>query len=447
MNNFVFVLDTNRQPLKPCTPKRARQLLNSNKAAVFRQYPFVIILNQSVAPISSCLELRLDPGSKFTGFALVNPNNQVIWAMELEHRGQQISEDLTKRAGFRRSRRSRKTRYRQKRFNRSKPYGWLAPSLMHRVQTVETWIKRICRYSPVSVITIEKVKFDTQKLENPDIQGVEYQQGTLAGYTVREALLEHWGRQCAYCGVKDVPLQVEHIKPKSKGGTNRFSNLTLACQCCNQAKGNLAVGEFLKDKPEVLARLKKQTSQCLKDAAAVNSTRDKLFEVISESTKLPIQAGSGALAKLIRSKSNLPKAHWIDAGCNSLNEQPITLLTKQPLIVKCKGHGNRQSRRCNARGFPAITSIKIDASTGKKIVNYIKPKTVYTHAQTGDIVQVTIDSNRKHVLAGNYKARVKTPTRSGVEVVINGHRVSSKVFKFIHRGDGYDYSFDKPLLI
>ena len=241
MNNYVFIIDTNKQPLKPTTAKRARELLNKGKAAVFRRYPFTLILKRECQPTSSHLELRLDPGSKVTGFALVNSANEVIWGMELEHRGQQISAALTKRAGWRRSRRSRQTRYRKKRFNRSKPSSWLAPSLIHRVQTTETWIKRLCRYAPVSTITIERVKFDNQKLENPDLQGVEYQQGTLAGYTIREALLEHWGRKCAYCGAEGVPLQIEHIQPKSKSGSNRFSNLTLACQCCNQAKGNQPV--------------------------------------------------------------------------------------------------------------------------------------------------------------------------------------------------------------
>ena len=444
MNNYVFIIDTNKQPLKPTTPKRARELMSKGKAAVFRCYPFTLILKQEYEPTQPYLELRLDPGSKFTGFALVNPKNEVIWTMELEHRGQQISQSLTKRAGFRRSRRNRHTRYRKKRFNRSKPEGWLAPSLMHRVQTIETWIKRICRYTPVGTITIEKVKFDMQKLENPDIQEVEYQQGTLAGYTVREALLEHWKRKCAYCGVENVPLQIEHIKPKSKGGSNRFSNLTLACECCNQTKGNQSLEDFLANKPEVLHKIKSHCRKSLADAAAVNATRHKIFE-IAELTGLTIQAGNGALAKLVRAKSNLPKTHWIDAACNSINEQPIKLLTYQPLIVTCKGHGNRQAIRCNASGFPAIT-IKPNKQ-GQKIVSTVKPKQKYHHVKAGDIVNVTLKKDRKHIKSGTYTARVKTPTKTGVEVRINGHRISSNLFDFVHRHDGYDYSFAEPLSI
>ncbi len=444
MNNYVFIIDSNKNQLKPTTPRRARELMSKGKAAVFRRYPFTLILKHGATTTEPYLELRIDPGSRFTGFALVNLKNEVIWAMELEHRGQQISESLTKRAGFRRSRRNRNTRYRKKRFNRSKPEGWLAPSLMHRVQTIETWTGRICRYSPVATITIEKVKFDSQKLENPNIQGVEYQQGTLAGYTVREALLEHWSRKCAYCGVENVPLQIEHIKPKSKGGSNRFSNLTLACECCNQAKGNKPVEEFLANKPDVLKKIKSHCQKSASDAAAVNSTRNKIFE-IAKSTGLLVQAGSGALAKLVRNKSNLPKAHWIDAASNSINEQPVKLLTHQPLLVTCKGHGNRQAVRCNASGFPAIT-VKRDKQ-GNKVVIRVKPKQIYSHCKAGDIVNVTLEKDRKHIKAGAYTARVKTPTKKGVEVKINEHRISSNLFSFVHRSDGYDYTYVQPLFI
>ncbi len=444
MNNYVLIIDTNFQPLKPTTPRRARELLNKGKAAVFRRYPFTLILKQEYQPTLPYLELRIDPGSRVTGFALVNPKNEVIWGMELEHRGREISFSLVKRAGFRRSRRNRNTRYRKKRFNRSKPSGWLAPSLAHRVQTVITWIKRICRYAPVATITIEKVKFDTQKLENPDIQGVKYQQGTLAGYTVREALLEHWGRKCAYCGVENIPLQIEHIKPKSRCGSDRFSNLTLACECCNQAKGNQSIEEFLIDKPEVLKKIKQHCKKSLADAAAVNSTRNKIFD-IAKQTGLVVQAGSGALARFVRAKSNLPKTHWIDAAANSIDQQPIKLNTHQPLIVSCKGHGNRQAVRCNSSGFPAIT-IKKDKQ-GKKVVTKVKPKQIYTHVKAGDIVNVTLEKNRKHIKSGTYIARVKTPTNTGVEVKINGHRISSKLFSFIHRNDGYEYSFGAVLSI
>ena len=127
----VFVLDTNRRPLKPCHPARARQLLRDDKAAVFRRYPFTIILKRAVDdPAESSLRLKIDPGSQVTGLAIVDDKNgSVVFAAELSHRGQQIQGALSSRRQLRRGRRSRKTRYRKPRFsNRRRPEGWLPPS-------------------------------------------------------------------------------------------------------------------------------------------------------------------------------------------------------------------------------------------------------------------------------------------------------------------------------
>ena len=106
-----------------------------------------------------------------------------------------------------------------------------------RIGNTLTWVARLRRACPVSAFSQELVKFDLQKIENPEISGVEYQQGTLAGYELREYLLEKWGRKCAYCGKEDAPLQIEHIHPKARGGSDRVSNLTLACEPCNRRKG------------------------------------------------------------------------------------------------------------------------------------------------------------------------------------------------------------------
>jgi 5-methylcytosine-specific restriction endonuclease McrA len=141
-------------------------------------------------------------------------------AGELTHRGQAIRNNLLSRRQIRRSRRKRKTRYRQPRFqNRTRPQGWMAPSLLSRVNNVFTWAKRLINFTPVSGIVVETVRFDTQLMQHPEISGVEYQQGELAGYEAREYLLEKWGRTCAYCGTGNVVLEVEHIVPRVKGGS------------------------------------------------------------------------------------------------------------------------------------------------------------------------------------------------------------------------------------
>ena len=270
--NSVFVLDTNKKPLDPIHPGEARKLLRGGQAAIFRKYPFTIILKVAATEEPEPLRVKVDPGSTTTGIAVVNDaTGRVVWAANLQHRGQRIKDALLGRRAIRRSRRNRKTRYRTPRFlNRTRPQGWLAPSLQSRVDNSITWVKRLGMVSNTTTISMELVRFDMQQMDHPDISGVEYQQGELAGYEVREYLLEKFNRSCAYCQIENVPLQIEHIVPRARGGSNRVSNLTLACAPCNLKKGTRTAEEF--GYPDV----HKQARQPLKDAAAVNSTRWKL---------------------------------------------------------------------------------------------------------------------------------------------------------------------------
>ena len=210
---------------------------------------------------------------------------------------------------------------------------------MSRVFNIHTWVNRLCKIYPITALAFEMVKFDMQLMDNPEISGVEYQQGTLHGYEVREYLLEKHARKCAYCGKKDVPLEVEHIIPKARGGSNRISNLTLACQPCNTKKGKLLPDEIvdsvLRKKVEASAKKAKQT---LKDAASVNTIRWKIAETL-RGTGLPIIYGTGGKTKFHRTQSELPKTHHFDAACVAGSVNPPAHLSV--LHIKAKGYGQR----------------------------------------------------------------------------------------------------------
>ena len=173
----------------PCHPARVRQLLKAGKAKVFRKHPFTIILTEREGGHTQDTQLKIDAGSRTTGLALVGHfkrGKRLIWAGNLHHRGLQIKLDLESRQALRRSRRNRKTRYRPVRFdNRRRAKGWLPPSLMSRVHNIDTWCGKLWRYTLYNAISFEHVKFDMQKMENPEISGVEYQQGELQGYEVQ----------------------------------------------------------------------------------------------------------------------------------------------------------------------------------------------------------------------------------------------------------------------
>ena len=400
--------------MNPIHPSHAKKLLASNKAAIFRYYPFTLIMNRIVENIVTYpLTLKIDPGSKFTGIALVNNRDEVIWGMELQHRGLAIKDSLETRKGARRGRRARHTRYRQSRFlNRKRSEGWFAPSLKHRVLTTETWVKRLCKFAPIAAIVQELVRFDLQQLENPEISGIEYQQGELQGYEVREYLLNKWERKCAYCGAENIALQVEHIKPKAKGGTNRISNLCLACQKCNEKKGTQDIEKFLAEKPEVLRRILAQAKRPLKDAAACNCSRWALFHVL-KNIGLPVTTGSGGLTKFNRTKLGLPKNHWIDAACVGL-VKTLTLLTSKILSVKATGQGTRRLCRINKFGFPCS-----------------QPRTEYLHGwRTGDIA-----------VGKGVQGRVVVQSKTRLEIRVDGQRIGGQLKDFtkLHSKDSYSY--------
>jgi len=401
--------------MNPIHPAHARELMEKGKAAVFRTYPFTLIMQRVVDNIVTYpLSVRIDPGSKFTGISLVNNRDEVVWGMELQHRGLAIQDALETRKGVRRSRRARHTRYRQARFlNRKRPEGWLAPSLMHRVLTIETWVKRLIKFSPVAEIRQELVRFDLQQLENPEISGVEYQQGELRGYEVREYLLNKWERKCTYCQIENVPLQVEHIVPKAKNGTNRISNLCLACEKCNQKKGTSHIKDFLVKKPELLKKIQLQAKRPLKDAAAVNSTRWALFNRL-KLTALPVVKGSGGLTKFNRTKLGLPKTHWLDAACVGVVDT-LKILTTKILSVKATGKGTRKLCRINKFGFPCSN-----------------PRQAYQHGwQTGDIAT-----------GKGVTGRVVVQSATRLEIRVDGKRIGGKLndFKLLHSKDSYSYA-------
>ncbi len=88
----VFVVDATRRPLMPCRPARARRLLSQHRAAVLRRFPFTImLLSARPEAVVVPLRLKIDPGSRTTGLALVRETEQsgeVVWAAELSHRGE-----------------------------------------------------------------------------------------------------------------------------------------------------------------------------------------------------------------------------------------------------------------------------------------------------------------------------------------------------------------------
>ncbi len=422
--NRVFVLDKNGKPLDSCHPARARKLLDSGRAAVYRMFPFTIIIKDRTVEDSTVHKhrVKIDPGSEVTGFAVIQEKiGKVVFAAEIEHRGRTVKARMTSRGAVRRSRRSRKTRYRKSRHdNRTKAKGWLPPSLLSRIGNILVWVNRAISRIPIAALSQELVKFDTQLINNPEISGVEYQQGTLADYELREYLLEKWNWTCAYCGKKGVPLQKDHVLAKSRGGSNAASNYCMACEPCNQAKGNRPVAEFLKSKPDALDRVLRHAKTPLKDAAAMNATRWALYRRLKE-LGLPVECGTGGRTKFNRTQQGFPKAHWIDAACVGISGRNILLDPRGSIAsIKATGRGTRQVCQTDEFGFPNQWRSRF-----KRFYGF----------QTGDIVCA---NNPKGKYPGIHIGRVTV--RSSGSFRIGSIPVWHRHTKIIQCIDGYQYS-------
>lgn len=380
----------------PCHPARARELLSTGRAVVHRHVPFTIRLKDRTRADSEVdgVQLRIDPGSQGAGIALTDEKTETdkrgdavlvrrgLVTVELRHRGEQIRHSMRQRAGYRRRRRSANLRHRAPRSdNRTRPERWLAPSLRHRVDTTISLARRFCRYAPVTEVHVESVAFDTHSMSaGKQLKGAEYRNGTLAGTDARAFLLAIRGRVCAYCGATGVPLNIDHVHPRSRGGSGTISNLVLACVPCNQAKGSKPVAVFLADQPERLAGIRAQTRPPLHDAAAIG-------ELDRE------------------------------------NGGRIVRVPARVLIVKATGRGSYARTTPDRFGFP-----RLQRARTKQHFGYV----------TGDLVRATVPASK---WTGTWNGRISVRARGQHSLATPTGRinVSYRNLRLLQRGDGYAY--------
>lgn len=331
---------------------------------------------------------------------------------------------------FRHGRRSRNLRYRKKRSHRARQKGWIPPSLQSRVDNIDSLTRRLRRWAPIKGMAMELVRFDLQKMENPEIKGVEYQKGTLHGYEVWEYLLEKWGRKCVYCGAEHVPLGKEHIVCKARGGTDRITNITVSCRACNEKKDDQLVEDFLAHDPERLEKILAQAKRPLKDAAAVHTTRWKVLETL-KAYGLPVETSSGGRTKWNRTRLGIHKTHALDAVCVG-EVEAVHDWQRPTLVIKAMVQGSYQRTRVNEAGFP---------------VGYLPRQKTVKGFQTGDMVRAEVREGKKK---GTYVGRVAV-RRSGYFNIqtkrgtVEG--ISYTCCRIVSRSDGYNYSFSEGALL
>jgi 5-methylcytosine-specific restriction endonuclease McrA len=425
----VFVLDKRKHPLMPCTEKRARLLLQRGRAVVHRRVPFTIRLRDRVVAESTLqpIVLKLDPGSKTTGVALAreeatddSPIHHALHLAEITHKGALVAERMARRAQARRRRRTANLRYRPPRFqNRRRPKGWLTPSMCSRIGNLLTWARRYGCWAPIARIDLEHVRFDTQLLQHPEISDVAYQRGDLYDYELWHYLLAKWGRACVYCGATDRPLERDHIIPQSRHGSDRASNLTVACRPCNQEKGNRTATEY--GFPDVQAHAKVP----LADAAAVTIMRWALRDRL-QALGWPVALWSGGRTHWNRQRFELPNTHAVDALCVG-DVAGVTGGGLPVVSMRAMGRGSHCRTRFTGQGFPRGYLLR-----QKRVHGF----------QTGDLLRAEVPAGKyAGVHVGRVAVRATGKFRVGTTDPVNW-----RYCQLLQRADGYEYTWQRDVL-
>ena len=301
---FVYVKNKDDKPLMPCHPAKARILLKKGKAKVVDRTPFTIRLLYQADNNIQDVNLGVDAGSKYIGLSATTEKKELFKA-EVELR-QDIPKLLESRKSLRRSRRSRKLRYRPARFDNRGKKGWIAPSIQHKIDCHITIIKKVSNILPIKNIIVETAEFDVQKLKNPNISGKEYQNGASAGfYNVKSAVLHRDNYKCQICGEKQAKLEVHHIRFRSQGGSNSMDNLVVLCSECHS---KVHSGELTFDKKP----------KSFKHPTHMNIMRKKLIKQLQKDFNNVFET-FGYLTKYNRENLGIEKSHVNDAFIISHN--------------------------------------------------------------------------------------------------------------------------------
>lgn len=336
---MVYVLDINGHPLMPTERHgKVKHLLKNGKAKVVKRCPFTIQLLYKSLTYTQSIILGVDAGSKHIGLSATT-NDKEFYASDVELRTD-IVKLISKRRELRRSRRNRKTRYRQARFdNRKRKDGWLAPSISQKIKCHIKVVENVHKILPITNIVVETASFDIQKIKNPNIKDTEYQQGEqLDFWNVREYVLFRDEHICQCCKgkTKDKILNVHHIESRKTGG-NAPNNLITLCVTCHKGYHNGTV------------RLPKTIKRGIifRDAAFMGIMRWAFYNKLREKYK-NVSMTYGYITKNTRIENKLPKKHYVDARC----------ISGHPLAKPSEMIYYQKKIRCHNRQLFKINTLK-----------------------------------------------------------------------------------------
>jgi hypothetical protein len=357
----VFVLSKSGKPLMPCKPRKARHMLKKGEAHVINLNPFTIKLNFDCEDFTQSCTLGIDTGFKFVGWSAINKTEETLRGeLTLDRK---TSDRLTTKKIYRRLRRGR-LRYRKPRFNNRKVLkGWLPPSIKRSLDTTISLIGTLKKILPIDRVIVETAKFDIQKINNPEISGVEYQQGDLFGFlNLKSYLISREKGICQICGKKITDrIEKHHIMQRSKGGTSKSSNFALVHPECHKKLHNEK------------SKLKIKPNKQYKAETFMSIIHNEFKRVIG------CKVTFGYITSYVRKRLGIEKSHTNDAfviaeGANQKRFDRLVEITQRRI-------NNRVLQRNFKKGRPSIRTQRYKFQAGDFV--WIKNKKYICGGTTG----------------------------------------------------------------
>jgi hypothetical protein len=352
---MVYVLNKQGRPLMPCQPVIARLLLKQGKAKMKRRTPLTIKLTYELAEeYTQELHLGLDTGSGTFGAAVTTNQDEVLYMSQIQLRND-IKKKMDQRRQYRRTRRSRKCRYRPKRFDNRKAStrkGRLPPTLTSKVQAHAREIRFISKILPISLtdLTIEGGTFDPHAIKDPKVltNNWLYQKGEMYGYeNVKSYVRARDKHTCQLCKGKsqDPRLECHHLIPRTEGGTNIPQNLIVLCKTCH---------DQVHDGSKTLSprTIKTSISRNIQ-ATQMNVLRSQLKQRFPQA-----QETLGCITKIDRERIGLLKTHYFDAVVIASRGKAVIFKQSYVFFKKCVPAGDYRQRK-GKRSERPVPRIKI----------------------------------------------------------------------------------------
>ena len=315
---MVFVLSSTNKKLMPTNEYRARKLLKSGKATIYKYRPFTIKLTVREDGYTQLIEYCCDTGYQHIGISIKSHRHEYVNEERILLKNEtERHNDCRKYRRTRRNRlRYRKARWNNRRNNQICKDGF-APSIRNKRDIHINLFKMYYEVCPITSATFEMGQFDTQLLkavENGDDipQSIDYQHGEQYGYsTLREAVFARDNYTCICCGksaIKDgVILKIHHLGYRTGDRSNRMTNLGTVCSNCHTSKNHQKGGKLYDLKP----RLKS-----FKGATFMTMVRYDMYSKLKEvAPDVNFHMTYGAMTKLKRKDCNIKKSHSNDAYC------------------------------------------------------------------------------------------------------------------------------------